>query len=215
MTESGPRPWIYPSPNLHKGPDENAVLHVALLGYSEQKGNDDAKKSSNERTQTAMVGGGAGGGRLIAGMLLRATTTLGGSNCAPWPLRTGMLGDSRGAEVGAGLTGKRFPAMKAGPLETRFPCTKDGVLETMRREERKGAGSERTCTDVGRRSCTPGGGGDVVWNEVLLREGDRTDGGAAGAVTERLITIPSGRGAGPDDARVDMRRGTTVEPSEF
>ena len=153
-----------------------------------------------------MFGGGAGGGRLIAGILLLGEMAFGGINCAPWPLSTGMLGLSRRAATGAGAA------------EARLPGTKEGVLETTRRDERKGAGSERTCTDVGLRSGAADGGGEV-WKETLLREGDdvrsAADGGLAGAVTERLITMPRGRGAGPDGVRDDMRRGTTIDPSAF
>lgn len=40
------------------------------------------------------------------------------------------------------------------------------------------------------------------------------DGGLIGAVTERLILIPNGRGAGADiGANEDCRRGTIIEPS--
>jgi hypothetical protein len=102
-------------------------------------------------------------------------------------------------------------------MEARFPGTKEGVFETMRRDDRKGAVLERICTEAGRRSCCPGGG--EVWKESRFFEGDdvrdAAEGGLAGAVTERLITMPRGRGAGPDGVRVDMRLGTTMDPSAF
>ena len=101
--------------------------------------------------------------------------------------------------------------------EARFPGTNEGVLEmarTGREDERNGAGSERIWTEFGRRSCWPGG---VLENALCIWDcGDVTgpeDGGLAGAVTERLILMPRGKGAGPEVAIEERRRGTMTDPS--
>lgn len=69
------------------------------------------------------------------------------------------------------------------------------VLE--REDERNGAGSERIWTEVGRRSCWDGA---ELWGlEVEAVDPEKfaaVDGGRAGVVTERLTTMPRGRGAG-------------------
>lgn len=68
------------------------------------------------------------------------------------------------------------------------PGTKDGVEEMViagRMEERKGAGSERTCTDVGRRSVCD----CKAWREDACVDGVSTaaaEGDRGGAVTERF-----------------------------
>lgn len=116
---------------------------------------------------SGMFGGGAGGGSSIAGKLRLGVRFLGGASCCPWPLSTEMLGLLTSGTAGAGVTDARFPGTKEGALDMlRFPGTNDGALETTRfgrAEERKGAGSERICIEVGRRRDWPAGWGWAGW----------------------------------------------------
>ena len=89
-----------------------------------------------------MLGGGAGGGKPIAGMLFLGATPF-AIGCCICCLRTPTLGLLW-----------RFEET-ALALLARLPGRNDGVLEmarTGRYDDMKGAGSERTCTDIGRRS---------------------------------------------------------------
>lgn len=123
-------------------------------------------------------GGGAGGGRPKAGMLLRCIKCF---DCAGAWSEASFLASCRSAPVLVlecrTLGGERRPV----------PGTKDGVEEMVmagRMEERKGAGSERTCTDAGRRrvwGCRACKEGECVEVSTAAAEGDR-----GGAVTERL-----------------------------
>ena len=101
-----------------------------------------------------------------------------------------------------------------GVFEARRPGTNEGVEDmarTGRDEDRKGAGSDRICTEVGRRrasdDCAGLGLEFDVWFAV-------TDVGLTGAVTDRLTLIPKGSGAGADvGVSEDWRRGMTMVPS--
>lgn len=158
-----------------------------------------------------IVGGGAGGGKPITGILRLGVNVFGGASCCPKPRRADVLGLWRSV-------------VDPAAMEARFPGTKEGVLETARagrEEERKGAGSERICTEVGRRSDCPGGA--AVWKEwrAFVCRGCTTElevaapeEGRAGSVTERDTTTPSGRRAGLLAGASDPRRWTTTEPSE-
>lgn len=103
-------------------------------------------------------------------------------------------------------------------LEARWPGTNEGVegtARTGREDDRKGAGSERICTEVGRRKVWGEGKADEGMVGLDVGEGlPEAEGDLAGAVTERLTWIPSGRGAGVViGVREDCLRGTTMEPS--
>lgn len=96
---------------------------------------------------SGMSGGGAGGGSPIAGMLFR---------CIRYLASTG--GWSEGSCLSApvlGLVWSTAGAFNVGDDLTPAPGTNDGADEIAtggRMELRKGAGLDRTCTEVGRRS---------------------------------------------------------------
>ena len=79
-----------------------------------------------------MFGGGAGGGNPITGIDRLGAT-------------------ARGACVALRNWAIEGLWYRAGAADVRLPGRKDGVLETRRVDERKGAGSERIWTLVGRR----------------------------------------------------------------
>ncbi len=94
-----------------------------------------------------MSGGGAGGGRPSAGMLLRCIRCFDGVGA--WSEASCLKAPVLGLEC------RTLSALLAGGDFRPVPGTKDGVEEMVmeeRIEDRKGAWSERTCTDVGRRS---------------------------------------------------------------
>ena len=160
---------------------------------------------------------------------------------------TGGGGGGGGADAGGGADTDTdtdagvLVAFACAAARPRGPAMKEGVLDTARGarfEERKGAGSDRICTVVGRRSDWPcacacacacacpgarASGGETPgdqreglgWREV---DGDgdsevEEEGGRAGSVTERFMTTPRGRRAGLFGAR-ELRRGglMMVEP---
>lgn len=91
-----------------------------------------------------MSGGGAGGGRPIAGMLFRCIRCFAGAGAC-----------NEASCLRAPALGLECSTLVAGGDFRPVPGTNDGVDEMAiegRIEARKGAGLERTCTDVGLRS---------------------------------------------------------------
>jgi hypothetical protein len=140
---------------------------------------------------SGMSGGGAGGGSPIAGMLFRCMRCF--ASAGGW---------SEGSCLSAPVLGLVCRIAGALSMEDDLepaPDTKDGADEIAtggRMELRKGAGLDRTCTEVGRRS---------VWgwrecNEAGLEVGANEDKRGGGAVTERLAAIADSEGDPADIA---------------
>ena len=132
-----------------------------------------------------MSGGGAGGGSPIAGMLFRCRRYLAGAG-----------GCSEGSCFSApvlGLVWRAAGALNVGDDREPAPETNDGADEMAtggRMELRNGAGLERTCTEVGRRSVWG-------WRECIgvgLEGAAAEDKRGTGAVTERLAAIVDSEG---------------------
>lgn len=126
------------------------------------------------------------------------------------------------ASAGAGVTATAGGAGGAGdvaldeePDKPLGPAMKDGVLDTAlgARVERKGAGSDRICTFVGRRrGCACPWGEEEKFRAGLgwREDGEAVGGALGGSVTERFITTLRGRRAGLFAGARDPRRGAMV-----